>query len=204
MADTDYATLAQFKERMSLSTADHEVDVPGQAFLNVAARVVDWVARGPRPPNWPYPAFSASVSVTRHYPEPYRARAPEPIPIDDFLTVTAVTRGGAALTNVTDYVLEPTDDLPKTVLVLAPWAGLYAPTLIQGRSNIAVTGTTGYCAAAARPPEIAEATLLQALIFYQRYGLDVQALAEAVRDPLKAADATVRAMLIGVTKCPLC
>lgn len=199
--DTDYSDLPEFRDRLNLTEEDAVPDGMLQGILNAAARVVDAVSRPP-PVGWPWPAFSESPEATRYYPDPYMARAPEPVPIDDLLTVVEVSRGGTVLAEGTDYLLVPygTDELPKTELLLAVGAGAWSTTLLAGRRNIAITGTWGYCAADNRPPEIAEATLLQAVIFYQRYGLDVETLAQAVGDPLKAADRSVERMLLGVTR----
>lgn len=201
MPDTDYSTLAEFWDRLNLDEGDAAPQPMLQGILNTAARVVDAVARPP-PPGWPWPAFSESPELTRYYPDPYMARAPEPVPIHDLLSVTEVSRGGTVLTEGTDYLLAPygTDEWPKTELLLAVGAGVWGTTLLTARVNLKIIGTWGYCAAADRPPEIAEATLLQAVIFYQRYGLDVETLAQAVGDPLKAADRSVERMLLGVTR----
>lgn len=198
---TDYSDLAEFRDRLNLTEEDAAPDPMLQGILNTAARVVDAVSRQP-PAGWPWPAFAESPPLTRYYPDPYMARAPEPVALDDLLTVTEVSRGGTVLTEGAGYLLLPygADALPKTELLLAVGAGAWSTTLLAGRVNIAVTGTWGYCAADNRPPEIAEATLLQAVIFYQRYGLDVETLAQAVGDPLKAADRSVERMLWGVTR----
>lgn len=204
MPDTDYSDLAELRDRLNLTEEDAPPDEMLQGILNTAARVVDAVSRYPRggPGAWPYAAFAESPVVTRHYPDPYMVRAPEPVPIHDLLSVTEVTRGGTTLTDGTDYLLCPysADELPKTELRLAVGAGSGPSSALLAPVNIAITGTWGFCSADNRPPEIAEATLLQAVIFYQRYGLDVEALAQAVGDPLKAADKSVERMLWGVTR----
>lgn len=205
MEDTTYALPEDLKPRVSLKEDDLEQDDLLQEYLNSAAYIVDYVTR--KPPRGKE-AFSASEEETRLFDDPlwpygsYWANSNGAvIEIDDLLEVTAITRASTALV-ATDYILRPYNQYPKTQLVIVRYVtpttteGYVTPYPGLGTAQISITGVWGFCTDEDdRPPVVREAVLTQAERMYERMGLKARDLANAVRDPWKAIDPFVLAML---------
>lgn len=166
--DTTYALVEALVARCSQALVSNL-----QPLLNAAAVRVDQETRGYRPPRLLLDgtvvgteAFSASAVETRLFTDDGSGR----VILDDCLTVTAVTRNGAVVSPLR-YQLSYDGDanrLPYTELLFRADGGLLGPITSfwygypyagQGPQQIAVTGTWGYCPAAARPPCVATWTL---------------------------------------------
>lgn len=170
MANTTYATIAQLKPRVTIRAASTDSDPLLQDLLNQAAAFIDGATRGYRVG---YEAFSASASETRTFDDALDGI----VPIDDLLTISAVTRGGTAVTS-DYYKLWPANALPRlrlylrldaTVLTLGIGGTWYdSPIRGAGLQQIAITGTWGYSTTV--PPAITGLTLTLAERLYERLG----------------------------------
>jgi hypothetical protein len=204
VADTTYATTDDLREILDIPESDGKPTALLQRYLNAAAEVIDAQTRGSLEG---YEAFSASASETRYFDDIISNNGA--IDIDDAVTVTALTRGGVTIAS-TDYYTYPYNrgNGPITQLRLLSSALVSNPVYqMLGRSYnfpykgvgvkaMAVTGTWGYCTAALRPPEIKEATLLQAASMYRKTYMPSSEVAQAIRDPFKFLIDDVQ-MLIG-------
>src|SRR5690349_13273241 len=100
MANSTYATIAELKPLVSIESSNTSSDTMLQRILNSAARQFDM---GTRSPLEGYEAFTASASETRYFDDSVFDGY---VPIDDCLTVTAVTRDGVTISS-SDYKLWP-------------------------------------------------------------------------------------------------
>ncbi len=191
LADSDYATLAEYKERVSVPAADTSHDAMLQQWLNAAAWVVD---RHTRQPIEGYPAFSESSSEVRYFDDDFGTSGS--IEIDDAVSVASMTRGDTTISAgqfktfpynpgngpITRLFLRGDSAFPfLAVITTSSWYNY--PYRGAGVGQIAVTGTWGYCTAANRPFAVKEATLIMAGMFYQRRSLKRSDLIMAMRNP---------------------
>ena len=178
-----------------------------QQLLDAAANLIDnSTGRNVRGT----PLFAATTSTTKYYD--YNALAYNPsvdpiarLYIPDAVTITAVVVGGSStLTANTDYFQMPyaqeRGNAPIEWLEFATALATY-PLAIQypwgnvGKRQIAITGTWGYCTLANRPPEIKEATLIQAVRMYERQNLKTSDIVLMVQNPWKHLDPLVEEMI---------
>lgn len=214
MADTTYADIDEFKDRISVPTTLVFKDILLQDLLNVAARIVDANTR--RPPEG-YEAFSL-VEETRYFDD-YGSgiiSLPDLYEVDPAATLPShsVVYGTTTLL-ATEYTLYPYNGRPYTQLrfnslsPLPSFSNTYVYGYGYGRGypypnvalrQVAITGNWGYCPANARPPEVKEATLTQAERMYERFGIKATDIMAAMRDPFQSADPTVLLMLQSLMK----
>lgn len=192
--DTTYAKPQDFRDRYSkLSTAAPET--AWQEYLNTAAQIVDELTRGYKPG---YEAFSASSSETRYFDDVLN----EVIhPIDDLLTVSAVTRNGVTVVT-SDYQLHPYNRANRAANAIefsiynistGGTAGFYHSGV--GYAQIAITGTWGYCTQANRPPAVKEAALKIAKQLYDEGAYTAKDMMQAVTNPANWVDRAVKNLL---------
>ena len=204
MANTTYATLAEFQARVSDTTSTYL-----QQMLNAAANLIDnSTMRNVRGTEL---FTETAAGVVRYFDDDLSANGA--VSIDDALTITAVTRAGTTIAS-TDYVLWPynpgigpyTKILFQASLTAVPLLVLNTsaygyPYPRQGHQQIAVTGTWGYCTQANRPPEIKEATLIQAIRMYERQNLPATDVAQMVANPWRQLDPLVAEIMEPYRKC---
>lgn len=203
VADTTYATTEDLRALLSIPVGDDKPNDLLQRYLNAAAYLVDSQTRGAREGQ---EAFSATASITRYFDDYIREDGV--IDIDDAVTVTAVVRGGQTLDSSTYYTYPyNAGEGPITRIYLLS-SSITLPSYQLGGSSygypyrdvgvkaIQVTGTWGYCTSANRPPEIKEATLMQAAAMYRKVYMPPRDVAQAIRDPFKYLIDDVK-MLIG-------
>ncbi|HEX8221680.1 MAG TPA: hypothetical protein VF914_21005 [Chloroflexia bacterium] len=190
MADTDYAEIAELKERVNFPLEDDSQDPRFKLLLNTSARTVDHLTRG-------YikgcEAFGATAdNVVRLFDDDGSGV----VLIDDALVITQVKRGGVII-SADDYKLSPYNELPYTRLIFSSNTSRRYSSLYEnaGLGEIEITGTWGYCTSEDRPPEIKEATLIQAERLYERIGVSPQELMLAMRNPYRTIDPLVSALL---------
>lgn len=189
---TSYATLADLRLRIpSIQDGDTRYDSALQAYLNASAQLIDnYTKRG----IVGVEVFSATASATRYFNDYIPPDGK--LPINDALTITAVTRNGTAQVLDTDYYLLPYErgNGPITHLYLPSLTYTYAFTG-YGVKKIAITGTWGYSTADNRPPEIKEATIIQATRMYERANLSTRDLTQMIVNPFRGLDPTVEELI---------
>jgi hypothetical protein len=190
MADTQYADKTELKVRVNFPVEDLTSDPLFQALLNTSARAVDHLTRG-------YikgcEAFGPTAdNVVRLFDDDGSGV----VLIDDALVITQVKRGGV-IVSADDYKLSPYNELPYTRLIFSSNVTRRYSSLNGdiGLGEIEITGTWGYCTSEHRPPEIKEATLIQAERLYERIGVSPQELLTAMRNPYRTIDPLVPALL---------
>ena len=186
MADTDYASIAELKERIS---ATNITDSLALQYLNQAAYTLDRVTRKPPPGKV---AFTQTTE-TRYFDDDRRHTAYGIVEIDDLLSVTDVTRNGISAGDSTSgkYQLWPYNPGTGPYTQLR-WM-LNAPVSASANSGltyrgvdpkaIAIAGTWGYCTTANRPPVVKEVTLQLATLYFQRLSISISDLIQAIGNP---------------------
>ena len=182
---TTYATLVEFKTRLNIASGDVADDGMLETILDAAADCVDSHTRQPLEGK---EAFSATTSETRYFDDRL-GDWPTIIYVDDVLTVTAVTRGGNAVT--TEYwQLWPYNpgQGPYQAIQFRPDAPQPANNVWYaggvGLRQLAITGTWGYCTAVNRPATIKEMTLRLAVSGYETQNLSSEELLQALNNPV--------------------
>jgi hypothetical protein len=205
VTSTTYATLAEFVAAAATARLNATSNAKHQQMLDTAARMVDLYTRNRNADLLGTEAFTASASATRTYDHVLRNGGK--LEIDDLIGApTAVTIGGTSITPIATYITglpENPGNGPYTALQFR-----YDTTNIMGAGNawywngigvgqIAVTGVWGFCTQANRPPEIKEATLLQAVRLYElaNLGKDNMVQMALAGGSLPAIDPQVAIML---------
>jgi hypothetical protein len=175
---TTYAQISELKPLVGIVASNTDSDTLLQRVLDAAARMFDGATRGGGIEG--AEAYSVSASATRYYDDDNSGV----IPIDDALTVTALTRGGTAI-DTAYYKLYPYNpgngpytriylrgDVNTPITLGGTWYSY--PQAGVGLGQIAVTGTWGYCAAANRPEAVKNAVLNLAAVMYKSQALTME------------------------------
>lgn len=201
---TTYALLADLYSRISANTpVSAATAAMCQQLLDAAAESVDAATRGYTPG---LEAFSEANSAVWRYDD-----APMGVvQIDDFTTITAITRNGASVGDG-EYLLGPDYNHPPYYeLIFRSNPVVPVPPSIYGwdvwanpgwgRATLAVTGKRGYCAAGNRPAIIKEAVLALAEFGYEYAGADMNTKLIAVRNMARDMAGQAGGMLAHLTR----
>ena len=207
MANTTYATLAEFQARVNDTSVASSFM---QQMLNAAASVIDNALGAQQGAEF----FSAtSAGVTRYFDD--RLDHKGIAQIDEALAVTAVVRGTGTVTS-TYYKLYPYNpgngpytgilfrsdgQLGIEVYTGGSWYGY--PYRYAGAGQLAITGTWGYCTEANRPDDVKEATLIQAVRMYERQNLKTSDIVQMMSNPYKGLDPLVEEMIAPYRRCAI-